>query len=101
MAFSFCVLAPVAMREPWDSHRRTLEKQWRGIVYIGAFMALNIALNNISLLDISLTLNQIIRWGCMPGETCLCCSVSVGGTLVAAAAAAGGDDMVLTWAPWF
>lgn len=61
MAFSFCVLAPVAMREPWESHRRTLEKQWKGIVYIGAFMALNIALNNISLLDISLTLNQIIR----------------------------------------
>lgn len=61
MAFSFLVLAPVAMREPWESHRRTLEKQWRGVVYIGSFMALNIALNNISLLDISLTLNQIIR----------------------------------------
>ena len=61
MAFSFLVLAPVALREPWEAHRRTLEKQWQGVVYIGAFMALNIALNNISLLDISLTLNQIIR----------------------------------------
>lgn len=70
MAFSFCVLAPVAMREPWESHRRTLEKQWKGIVYIGAFMALNIALNNISLLDISLTLNQIIR-SAIPVVTCL------------------------------
>lgn len=68
MAFSFCILAPLALREPWDSHRRTLEKQWKGIMYIGAFMALNIALNNISLLDISLTLNQIIRWvGCAQG----------------------------------
>ena len=35
--------------------------QWKGVLYIGGFMALNIALNNISLLDISLTLNQIIR----------------------------------------
>lgn len=61
MAFSFLVLAPIAMRESWESHRRTLEKQWRGVAYIGSFMALNIALNNISLLDISLTLNQIIR----------------------------------------
>lgn len=64
MAFSFVVLAPVAMRESWDVHRAALAKQWKGVVYIGAFMALNIALNNISLLDISLTLNQIIR--CVP-----------------------------------
>ena len=63
MSFSFLVLAPVALRDSWEVHRRTLEKQWKGIVYIGAFMALNIALNNISLLDISLTLNQIIRCG--------------------------------------
>lgn len=61
MAFSFVVLAPVAMRESWEVHRAALAKQWKGVVYIGAFMALNIALNNISLLDISLTLNQIIR----------------------------------------
>ncbi|PSC74164.1 sugar phosphate phosphate translocator [Micractinium conductrix] len=70
MLFSFCVLAPVAMRESWENHRRTLEKQWRGIVYIGAFMALNIALNNLSLLDISLTLNQIIR-SAIPVVTCV------------------------------
>lgn len=38
MAFSFVVLAPVALREPWESHRRTLEKQWKGVVYIGSFM---------------------------------------------------------------
>lgn len=61
MAFSFLVLAPFAMRTPWETHMRTLEKQWKGIVYIGGFMALNIALNNISLLDISLSLNQVIR----------------------------------------
>ena len=52
MAFSFLALAPVALLQPWEVHVRTLKKQWRGIVYIGGFMALNIALNNISLLDI-------------------------------------------------
>lgn len=61
MAFSFIVLAPLALRTPFEVHQRTLQKQWRGIVYIGCFMALNIALNNISLLDISLSLNQVIR----------------------------------------
>ena len=44
-----------------------LPLQWKGVVYIGCFMALNIALNNLSLLDISLTLNQIIRWGPVVG----------------------------------
>ena len=52
MAFSFLALAPVALLQPGEVHMRTLKKQWRGIVYIGGFMALNIALNNISLLDI-------------------------------------------------
>jgi hypothetical protein len=61
MAFSFTVLAPVALAQPWTVHQMTLQKQWRGILCIGTFMALNIALNNISLLDISLSLNQIIR----------------------------------------
>lgn len=70
MAFSFLVLAPVALREPWETHVRSLEKQWRGVVYIGAFMALNIALNNLSLMDISLTLNQIIR-ASIPVVTCI------------------------------
>lgn len=83
MLFSFFMLAPVALRESWETHLRTLEKQWRGIVYIGCFMALNIALNNISLLDISLTLNQIIRRAYqrrMAGKQCsrsLCCCTAV------------------------
>ncbi len=38
MAFSFVVLAPVALMQPWESHRRTLEKQWKGVVYVGSFM---------------------------------------------------------------
>jgi len=61
MAFSFIVLAPFALRTSWEVHVRTLQKQWAGVLYIGCFMALNIALNNISLLDITLSLNQVIR----------------------------------------
>lgn len=61
MGFSFLILAPVALRTPWETHVRTIQKQWRGLLYIGCFMALNIALNNISLLDITLSLNQVIR----------------------------------------
>ena len=63
MAFSFLVLSPIAIQTSCDTHVRTLEKQWKGIPYIGGFMALNIALNNISLLDISLSLNQVRETG--------------------------------------
>mmetsp|Transcript_12315 Transcript_12315/g.24763 ORF Transcript_12315/g.24763 Transcript_12315/m.24763 type:complete len:358 (-) Transcript_12315:2721-3794(-) len=70
MSFSFLVLSPFALRIPFETHVRTLEKQWKGILYIGSFMALNIALNNISLLDISLSLNQVIR-SSIPVVTCL------------------------------
>jgi drug/metabolite transporter (DMT)-like permease len=69
MAFSFVALAPFALRTQWEVHQRTLAKQWPGILYIGCFMALNIALNNISLLDISLSLNQVIR-SSIPVVTC-------------------------------
>lgn len=70
MLFSFIVLSPFALRVDYETHVKTLQKQWKGILYIGAFMALNIALNNLSLLDISLTLNQIIR-SAIPVVTCV------------------------------
>lgn len=70
MIFSFAVLLPFALAYEVEVHKNTLQKQWKGIVYIGCFMALNIALNNISLLDISLSLNQIIR-SSIPVVTCV------------------------------
>ena len=70
MAFSFVVLSPFALRMGWDIHQATLEKQWKGVLYIGSFMALNISLNNLSLLDVSLSLNQIIR-AAIPVVTCI------------------------------
>ncbi|KDD72440.1 hypothetical protein H632_c3342p0, partial [Helicosporidium sp. ATCC 50920] len=70
MGFSFLLLSPFALRESFESHAATLRQQWKGVVYIGVFMALNIGLNNLSLLDISLTLNQVIR-SAIPVVTCL------------------------------
>jgi drug/metabolite transporter (DMT)-like permease len=70
MAFSFVILAPFALRTSWDEHRHTLKTQWKGLLYVGGFLALNIALNNISLVDITLSLNQVIR-SAIPVATCL------------------------------
>jgi drug/metabolite transporter (DMT)-like permease len=61
MAFSFIVLLPFAMQYSWNMHTKTLKKQWKGILYIGGCMALNIAMNNMSLVSITLSLNQVIR----------------------------------------
>lgn len=62
MAFSFSVLLPVMLREPYKSkHAATLQKQWKGLVAIGVYMAANISLNNLSLVLITLSLNQVIR----------------------------------------
>ena len=64
MVFSFIVLAPFMAFQPFISlHHATLSKQWKGLICIGAFMALNIALNNLSLVEITLSLNQVIRCG--------------------------------------
>lgn len=62
MAFSFTVLLPYMLRPSMrQQHRDTLSKQWKGIVAIGLYMATNVALNNSSLVWVTLTLNQIIR----------------------------------------
>ncbi|KAK9807025.1 hypothetical protein WJX72_010960 [[Myrmecia] bisecta] len=63
MGFSFCVLLPLMLTHPSfkTQHRTTLKRQWKGLLCIGAFMAMNIGLNNLSLVEISLSLNQVIR----------------------------------------
>lgn len=38
-----------------------LQKQWMGLIGISCFFAFNLGCNNISLLSISLSLNQVIR----------------------------------------
>lgn len=62
MLFSFVMLFPFMMSSHYISlHQPTLKRQWRGLTCIGVFMATNIALNNLSLVRISLSLNQVIR----------------------------------------
>ncbi|KAK9801412.1 hypothetical protein WJX73_008430 [Symbiochloris irregularis] len=71
MGFSFLALAPyMATPAVRVKHRETLQKQWKGVCAIGVFMATNIALNNTSLVNMTLTLNQIIR-ASIPVFTCL------------------------------
>lgn len=78
MIFSFVALAPVMLFPQFKSqHLPTLRKQWLGIVCIGVFFAINIGFNNVSLLSISLSLNQVIR-ASIPVVTCIA-SISIEG----------------------
>eukprot|EP00884_Botryococcus_braunii_P002316 jgi/Botrbrau1/12085/Bobra.0186s0009.1 len=62
MIFGFVALLPLMLSKRMrQKHEETLVKQWKGIVAIGLYMALNISLNNSSLVDMTLSLNQIIR----------------------------------------
>lgn len=64
MAFSFVALLPYMLGKSMrGTHRKSVEKQWKGLVAIGVLMAANIAFNNSSLVNMSLSLNQIIRYG--------------------------------------
>lgn len=63
MLFGFLVLLPYHLSHNWEAHAVRLAQQWRGLAAIGAFLACGISLNNISLVYISLSLNQVIRWG--------------------------------------
>lgn len=64
MAFSFVTLGPFMLLKSFrDQHGTTLQKQWLGLIGVGVFFAINIGFNNVSLLSITLSLNQVIRWG--------------------------------------
>lgn len=62
LTFSFAVLLPIMFHPRFRSqHRPTLQQQWSGLLVIGVCFALNLGLNNSSLVTISLSLNQVIR----------------------------------------
>jgi undecaprenyl pyrophosphate phosphatase UppP len=62
MAFSFLALLPYMLGSSMrGTHRDSVQKQWRGLLAIGTLMAANVAFNNSSLVNMSLSLNQIIR----------------------------------------
>lgn len=60
--FGFVALAPYQLLgKNKDIHENALRETWPGIVLVGLFMAVNIALNNASLVGMVLSLNQVIR----------------------------------------
>ena len=62
MMFSFAALfVPVMIARPPDVHRQTWKRQWRGFLCVGVFMAMNIGLNNVALVSLPLSLNQVLR----------------------------------------
>mmetsp|Transcript_7751 Transcript_7751/g.15824 ORF Transcript_7751/g.15824 Transcript_7751/m.15824 type:complete len:364 (-) Transcript_7751:643-1734(-) len=63
MTFSFLFLLPIMLIHPSyaGQHQPLLKAQWKGVALIGSFMAINIALNNASLVTMTLSLNQVIR----------------------------------------
>jgi hypothetical protein len=62
MLFIFSALLPAMLTKGFrDMHPNTLRKQWLALVVVGTLFALNVGLNNASLLWISLSLNQVIR----------------------------------------
>ena len=70
MLFGFLALLPYHLSHNWEAHKAKLRQQWRGLAAIGAFLATGISLNNISLVYISLSLNQVIRCGGAEGGSC-------------------------------
>eukprot|EP00199_Chlamydomonas_sp_CCMP681_P006797 CAMPEP_0119117696 /NCGR_PEP_ID=MMETSP1180-20130426/52983_1 /TAXON_ID=3052 ORGANISM="Chlamydomonas cf sp, Strain CCMP681" /NCGR_SAMPLE_ID=MMETSP1180 /ASSEMBLY_ACC=CAM_ASM_000741 /LENGTH=294 /DNA_ID=CAMNT_0007106981 /DNA_START=115 /DNA_END=996 /DNA_ORIENTATION=- len=64
--FSAVVLAPIMpVLADKEQHRATLQKSWPGLLAMAAFFSFNLGCNNLSLLTISLSLNQVIR-ACIP-----------------------------------
>ena len=89
LVFQICSLAPVVFsgKPVGETHAQTVGRLWKALVAIGAFMSLNIALNNASLLHLSLSFNQVIR-ASIP-VVCAACAVVVENKVPSPAEAAG------------
>ena len=57
---SFSILGPILSARKVD-HVATLRKSWKGILLIGILMGCNIACNNLSLVHLPLSINQVTR----------------------------------------
>lgn len=62
LAMSLCLFGScLVSRSVKDGMLGALGNEWRGIIWVGFWTSANILLNNISLVYISLSLNQVIR----------------------------------------
>lgn len=67
----FLALLPhMLSRAVRGTHRDSILVQWKGLVAMGLFMAANAGFNNTSLVNMSLSLNQIIRHDPGPPRMC-------------------------------
>lgn len=76
--FTFCCVLIAMIFSPTMTGdlRRLAQEEWKGILAVGFWMSLNIALNNYSLVHISLSLNQVLRYGavlCLNVPCHMCC----------------------------
>lgn len=55
------MLLPYMVQQELEVHKTNVLPQWKGLVVIGASMALNVSCMNASLQTLSLSLNQVIR----------------------------------------
>ena len=71
MAFGSLALLPLMLlRAKYrDSHKATLRKDWRALLFIGCVNGPQIALNNASLVKIELSLNQVNFTRCLAYHT--------------------------------
>lgn len=58
---SVALLPHMLSRTLRSTHKDSILKQWKGLLAIGTLMAADAAFNNSSLVNMSLSLNQIIR----------------------------------------
>ena len=79
MGFIFLALIPHMLSDTMrGTHRKSIEKQWKGLIAIGVLMAANIAFNNSSLVNISLSLSQIIRYALITASVPAACHLTTG-----------------------
>lgn len=61
VSFSFTLAMLSFFPGTLDRYKKVAQKEWKGIFIVGFWVAANISLNNLSLVHLSLSLNQIIR----------------------------------------
>ena len=68
-----CTLALLPLQlsqQSWAETHAGFVRQWRGLACIGACLAGGVAFNNLSLVTVTLSLNQIIRYRVRSNGSC-------------------------------
>lgn len=60
--FMCVVIGIMFMPHLWSEYADIVKESWKGILLVGFWLSVNIAMNNYSLVHISLSLNQVLRY---------------------------------------